>query len=721
MPSRWITPLLLVASMWATRNDAVSVPFHPPTAHSLRLEGLNVTKAHTVARPPRPQGDPKVSFSHNHTNLDIPNNKYLRMRQAPPAVGTEIDRSSWTITADISEGSHPPTYAIDGDPNTFWHSEWDPYLAPLPHNITVDMQVVQNVNGIGYLPRQDLGVNPSGGSNGNIGEHQILLSTDGVHWGSPVAIGTYIDNNITKYTTFETVPARYVQLRALSEAGNRGPWSSIAEFNVFAAPSYAPPPTNLGSWGATIDFPLVIVSAAVEQGTGNVLVWASSTPWEIGGGGSQTYTATYFPANQTVSQMIVTNTNHDMFCVGLSTDFNGSLIVTGGDNDYSTSIYDQSLDAWVPGPYMQIPRGYQASATTSDGRTFTIGGSWAGGYGGKNGEVYDPTTGAWSLLPGCPVAPMLTDDAQGVYRADNHAWLFGWKNGSVFQAGPSLAMNWYGTEGEGSQSPAGPRAGDADAMCGNAVMFDAVAGQILTVGGATNYQQTTASSAAHVVTIGAPGGNAAVNPIGNMSYERIFANGVVLPNGHVFITGGQSFGIPFSDNNLDLTPEIWDPDTQLFTPLLSNSIARVYHSVALLMLDGTVFSGGGGLCGETCSTNHFDAQVFTPPYLLNDDGSPATRPAITSVSGSTVAVGGSLTVTTDSSVGAMSLVRYGSTTHTVNTDQRRIPLSLETVGTNKYTFAVPNDPGVALPGAWMLFALNDDGVPSIAETVQITP
>ncbi len=34
----------------------------------------------------------------------------------------------------------------------------------------------------------------------------------------------------------------------------------------------------------------------------------------------------------------------------------------------------------------------------------------------------------------CPVAPMLTDDNEGVYRQDNHAWLFGWTGGTVFQA-----------------------------------------------------------------------------------------------------------------------------------------------------------------------------------------------------------------------------------------------------------------------------------------------
>ncbi len=49
-------------------------------------------------------------------------------------------------------------------------------------------------------------------------------------------------------------------------------------------------------------------------------------------------------------------------------------------------------------------------------------------------------------------------------------------------------MNWYDTNGNGSYHPAGTRTGDGDAMNGNAVMFDAVQGLILTLGGAPNYQ-----------------------------------------------------------------------------------------------------------------------------------------------------------------------------------------------------------------------------------------
>ena len=48
-------------------------------------------------------------------------------------------------------------------------------------------------------------------------------------------------------------------------------------------------------------------------------------------------------------------------------------------------------------------------------------------------------------------------------------------------------MNWYGTAGNGTQTPAGTRASDPDSMCGNAVMYEAVAGNILTLGGSPDY------------------------------------------------------------------------------------------------------------------------------------------------------------------------------------------------------------------------------------------
>ena len=628
-------------------------------------------------------------------------------------VSGQIARTGWTVTTDSFQPGNEPARVLDGDTTTFWHSAYSPVNVPLPHNITINMQKLYYVNGLSYLPRQD------GNSNGNIGQHKIQLSTDGVNWGTPVAFGTYLDDNSLKKTLFTTAPAQYVRLIALTEAGGRGPWTSAAEINVFSAPSYTSPSTSLGQWSVTIDFPIVPVAAAVLHDTGRVLVWSSFAPSTFSSGpGGITQTATYDPAKGVVSQRTVTNTQHDMFCPGLSMDATGRPFVTGGNDADKTSIYDPNADAWIAGPGMQLARGYQSSAALSDGRIFTIGGSWSGGQGNKNGEIYSSTANTWTLLPGCPVAPMLTNDAQGVYRQDNHAWLFGWKNGSVFQAGPSKAMNWYGTIGTGSQQPAGLRASDPDSMNGNAVMYDAVAGKILTVGGAPNYQNSYATTAAHIITIGTPGTTASVATIGNMNQARSFANSVVLPNGQIFIVGGESYAVPFSDDTSTLIPELWDPATNKFTTMNPMAIPRTYHSIALLLPDATVISGGGGLCGG-CNTNHFDAQIFRPPYLFNANGSPATQPKIAAISATSVRVGTTITVTTDSAVTGFALVRGGSATHTVDTDQRRIPLTPTGSG-NTYRVTVPQDPGIALPGQWMLFAISGAGVPSVARTVLIT-
>lgn len=126
-----------------------------------------------------------------------------------------IDRSTWTVTADTYQDINPPQAAIDNNLNTIWHSLYSPTLAPLPHTITVDMNQVLDLNGLVYTPRQD------GNSNGNIGQHQVQVSTDSTTW-TTVAFGMYLDDNEVKTTPFVTTPARYFRIIAITEAGNRG-------------------------------------------------------------------------------------------------------------------------------------------------------------------------------------------------------------------------------------------------------------------------------------------------------------------------------------------------------------------------------------------------------------------------------------------------------------------------------------------------------------------
>ena len=126
---------------------------------------------------------------------------------------------------------------------------------------------------------------------------------------------------------------------------------SIAEVNVYEGNDLPPSPATAGSWGLTIDFPLVPVSAAIEWSSGQLLVWSSYSPGDFTNGpsGHQTVTAVYDPATQLVSSRTITNVGHDMFCEGLSMDADGRIVAVGGNSDFGTSIYDSTSDSWSSG------------------------------------------------------------------------------------------------------------------------------------------------------------------------------------------------------------------------------------------------------------------------------------------------------------------------------------------------------------------------------------
>ncbi|ORX94672.1 galactose oxidase-like protein precursor [Clohesyomyces aquaticus] len=509
-------------------------------------------------------------------------------------------------------------------------------------------------------------------------------------------------------------------------------WSTNKKFDVITL-DIAARPAKTGAWGDLIQLPVIPVAAyivpAFPEST-RMLVFSSWGADAFGGASGMTQFADYDFKTGALSARTITNTNHDMFCPGISTLQDGRIVIQGGSDAKSVSFYHPSNNTFTRGPDLQIARGYQTSTTLSDGRIFTIGGAYSGPREGKNGEIYDPKTNTWTYLPQTSVKPMLTVDHEGIWREDNHAWLFSWKNGSVFQAGPSKAQNWYGTAGTGSQVAAGKR-DDDDAMCGIWVMYEP--GKIFSAGGAPDYTASVATARAHITTIDVPNKPARVERVPDMQYPRAFANAVVLPDGTVFVSGGQKKALVFTDTDGALPTELFDPKTRSWTTLAAQAVPRNYHSVSILLHDGTVFSGGGGLCyagskgasTAKCdkSVDHADGQVFTPPYLYNSDGSLATRPTISALSATSVKVGGSITATVNSNAvkgtAMLVLVRIGSVTHSVNSAQRRIPLENVVVKGDKYTVTLSGESGILLPGHYYLFAVDARGVPSLAKTVQV--
>ncbi|MER5889473.1 discoidin domain-containing protein [Streptomyces sp. NPDC001941] len=619
----------------------------------------------------------------------------------------DLVRTGWTASASDEESTSEDNRAanvLDGNGSTLWHSKWSGTAAPLPHSITVDMKRTQAVSFLSYEPRR-------AGVNGRIGAYTVTTSTDGTTFGSPVASGTWKDDDTVKGATFtQTVQARYVRLTATSEAGGRGPWSSAAEIRLGGPAD----PASSGAWGRVNGFPLVPVATAVLPNN-KLLAWSAYAVDRFGGSNGYTQTAVMDLTTGQITQRRVDNTGHDMFCPGIAILTDGRVLVTGGSNAERASIYDPATDAWTSTSNMNIPRGYQAMTLLSNGEAFVLGGSWSGGEGGKDAEVWSPATGTWRKLSGVPVTTTMTADPRGPYRADNHQWFHATSNGRVLHLGPSKQMNWITTTGNGSITPAGTRADSADAMNGNAVAYDI--GKLLTLGGGTAYENVDATNRAYTVDASG-GGQPVAARTGDMAFQRSFSNSVVLPDGKVAVFGGQAYPVPFSDATSVMTPELWDPATGKFTPMASMAVPRNYHSVANLLPDGRIFSGGGGLCGD-CATNHADGAVFTPPYLLNADGSEKTRPVITGGVPARAAHGAKLTVTTDSAVTSFALVRAGAATHSTDNDQRRVPLTYRQVTSGSYEVTIPSDPGIALPGTYMLFALNAQGVPARAKLLTI--
>jgi galactose oxidase len=490
--------------------------------------------------------------------------------------------------------------------------------------------------------------------------------------------------------------------------------SNNAANGLFALSAASIPAT----WSGLINVAVNPIAVA-NLPSGKLVMWSANNQFsfegDIGSASGRTYTSLFDPATNSSTAIVVTNTGADMFCPGTANLFDGKILVNGGSSSPKTSLYDPASAGWSVEASMSIPRGYQGDTVLSDGSVLTLGGSWSGGYGGKLGEVWTAGAG-WRRLWSVSADPVTGPDPQGVFRGDNHLWLFTAGNGKVFHAGPSAAMHWITTAGNGTISDAGNRADDPYSINGNAVLYDA-AGLIVKMGGAPAYQNANATSSSYVIDI--KGASPVVTKIAPMAYKRAFANAVVLPNGQVVVIGGQTYPVPFSDDTSVLIPELWDPDTRVFRQLKAMQTPRNYHSTAILLPDGRVFEGGGGQCGDGCVGNHLNAEILTPPYLLNADGSLASRPTITQAP-ATATLGSSIVVTTGGPVVSFSMIRLSSVTHTVNNDQRRVPLAIQaTSGANSYTLGIPSNPSIVLRGYYMLFALNAQGVPSLAATIRV--
>jgi len=450
-----------------------------------------------------------------------------------------------------------------------------------------------------------------------------------------------------------------------------------------------------GAWSTLENWPLIALHAVITPDR-RVLSYGTL------GDGTQTGFFVYDvwdpAAGLTAGHVTLDNfTGTDLFCSSqIILPQSGDILIAGGDNWTGTSttntgnndsnLFSYSDNALASSTSMNRSRWYSSATALVNGEIYI-----QGGNGGADLPEVRETTGGFRLLTGAPTGSYATIFPRNFLAPDGR--VFGYDtNGNMF---------FVDTGGLGSLVYAGTFSSSYAGWQSGAAMFQP--GRILQVG--------ANSSGALVIDINGP--TPAWAPTQSTSSRRRWNSATVLADGRVLVTGGST-----SANQLvgvNKSAEIWDPDTGLWHVGSEGAVARLYHSSALLLPDASVLVAGGGAPGPLNNTN---AEIYYPPYLYASGGGFATRPQIISAP-DTANVGDNLAVQVDSSTFTrVAIVKTGSVTHSVNMDQRFVELPF-TQSANMLSVNLPARASDTPPGFYLMFAIDDSGVPSEAHMLRI--
>ncbi len=465
-----------------------------------------------------------------------------------------------------------------------------------------------------------------------------------------------------------------------------------------AAAAVAGAPQDVGEWGPVVSWPVVGVHVALLP-NGKVLAYDS-----IGDNATETYpvqdhtrATVWDPATGTQTPVDV-DTGFNIFCSGLAHLPDGRMFMAGGNKDQQlngivqTHLFDPVTNLWSLGPNMLGGRWYPTVTPLSNGEMLITSGRV------DTPEVRTPAGSLRALSTASLSLPL-------------YPWIDVAPSGRAFYSGPDQTLRALDTAGTGAWQTFGQR----DAInrdYGGHALFDV--GKMLVAGGGASTKD------ARVVDVN--GATPQVTPTAQMAFGRRQHNLTVLADGTVLATGGNSSGAGLVDLNAGVyAAEQWDPATGQWRTLAAEQITRQYHSTALLLPDGRVLSSGGGICGTCDQVGYLakNAQVFSPPYLFQADGTLAPRPTIDAAPTAT-SYGAAMEISTGnpSAIRKVALVRLGAVTHSNNMEQRYVPLAF-TAGATSLTASAPANANVAPPGFYMLFIIDANGVPSVARMVSV--
>jgi len=451
-------------------------------------------------------------------------------------------------------------------------------------------------------------------------------------------------------------------------------------------------PAVIGSWAAPVPMGVIGIHAALLP-SGKVLFYELP--------GSTLARARVYDPTTGTSTAVDPKLDWSVFCSGMSIMPDGRVFVTGGEpprtatHPVGTGIesavfFDPGANNWTPALPMHFPRWYPSNVNMPDGTVLV-----AGGESAPTGvdkmikpmESFDPATGRWTTLPA-------SANLTGLYPRT-----FLLPNAHVLVAGPQKTTKEYNPSTQTWNAVSSMLSGTRN---GGGVVLLPGLDRVLTAGG-KHGTAATATSELLDLSAASPRWTAT----GSMQIARMHQNLVLLPDATVLAVGGGQNG---NFGNPVRTAELYDPATGTWRAMATQTAPRSYHSTALLLPDGRVISAGSN-SGKPEETM---VEIYSPPYLFA-----GTRPTV-SAAPSTIGFGGSFDVQTPdaSRIARVALLRLGATTHGWAAEQRYVDLTF-TKGAGVLHVKGPADAAKAPAGPYMLFILNDAGVPAVAPILSL--
>ncbi|HEV2070756.1 MAG TPA: galactose oxidase-like domain-containing protein [Acidimicrobiales bacterium] len=427
----------------------------------------------------------------------------------------------------------------------------------------------------------------------------------------------------------------------------------------------------------------------------------------------------------------------DAFCAGHAHLIDGRVLFAGGTDDFppgtgehhehfpglrDSAIWNPRSRSWAaasdmrpePGRSTGGGRWYPTLLTLGDGKVLAISGhplESDSRHTNDSPEAYSPSPrnlGTWRLLSGPDPGHASAYYPRG-YVVPGGQVFFSTPIGGRTQ---SLRTEPYGWTDLGSPPP------ELDVYGGfgsSSVLLpllpeDNYRSRVLIVGGTNTYLFDAANAGAGWQ---ARGRGIATRP------RRIHCQAVLLANGTVAVVGGVSD--PRNDATAVRTVELYNPHDNSWSAGDTASVTRNYHSVAVLMPDGRVFTAGGNAGGRESfpspgvDTRELRIELYAPPYHA------ASRPAITWAPpavgwGEAFHVG----TTQGDRIRRVSMIRAGSATHGWDSDQRFVGCVFRRAGDWLFVEAPP-DSTIAPTGTYQLVTINDQGVPSPGRFIRLAP